>query len=571
MIGKITSLSVALILSIHFESAKSFVGPSTERTFSTCLNSFSTRGSSKGPPRRRGRFDADDEEWIEPSSDRRGKDRRPPNRNNRDRDNSFNKYEENTRGIRAPKPQIEEVITETNAHFYSKKSLSDPSLGVKQDLFLPLCEGAGITRPSRIQSLAWPTILSGSHTVVADQTGSGKTLAYLLPLLQRALETPGNKNVNGAPKVLILAPTAELADQLRAVCDKISKAVPFKTMVVTATGKLKTSIRDQIRIIQRQPIDVMISTPGRISTILRTRNSGLDLSQLQAIVLDEVDILLIDETFGPQLRTVGAAAPLEKTQFVFVTATLPDSVVETVEKEFRNVVQIRGPGLHRVAPTLKERLVDVSVPADKNRDAALCFDVKVKQLLKALRLNRCRRTLIFCNTVESCRSVENLLNRKDRRGQVFHVGAYHNAMTPEARNKNLDIFAKGRSNSEDENVDYVLICTDRAARGVDFDAAAVDHVVIFDFPKDPAEYVRRVGRTARAGRAGASTVFAYGWQLPVARKVMGSKLDSFAIAMKDEDEADEDGFEFRKRANKSRKSSEASIREGIESGQLWDS
>jgi ATP-dependent RNA helicase DDX18/HAS1 len=198
--------------------------------------------------------------------------------------------------------------------------------------------------------------------------------------------------------------------------------------------------------------------------------------------------------------------------------------------------------------------------------------IKAKQLLKALRLNRCRRTLIFCNTVDSCRSVENLMNRKDRRGQVFEVGAYHNAMTPEARNKNLNVFAKGKFGSEEDNVDYVLICTDRAARGVDFDAAAVDHVVIFDFPKDPAEYVRRVGRTARAGRAGASTVFAYGWQLPVARKVMGNKLDSFTIAAKEMDGGDDDddnGYEFRKRQHRKR-GKDASIKKDIESGRLWE-
>ncbi|CAJ1950762.1 unnamed protein product [Cylindrotheca closterium] len=470
-------------------------------------------------------------------------------------------------------PQEAETITDTNAHFYSKKTLTDPSLGVDQEMFMKLCRGAEITRPSRIQSLAWPQILSGAHTIVADQTGSGKTLGYLLPLLQRALQTPSDKNLLGAPKVLVLAPTAELADQLRVVCDKIAQTVPFKTMVVTANGKMKTSIRDQIRIIQRQPIDVMISTPGRISTILRTRNSGLDLSQLQAIVLDEVDILLIDETFGPQLRTVGAAAPLEKTQFVFVTATLPDSIVQTVEREFKGVVQVRGPGLHRVAPTVKENLVDVSVPSAQNRDADICFDVKAKQLLKALRLNRCRRTLIFCNTVESCRSVENLLNRKDRRGQVFDVGAYHNAMTPEARNRNLDRFSKGRygTTDEDDKVDYVLVCTDRAARGVDFDASPVDHVVIFDFPKDPAEYVRRVGRTARAGRAGASTVFAFGWQLPIARKMMGTKLNSFTMALDgtDKDVEDEE-YKSRRQLNKRGKNKKDTIKANIEDGSLWE-
>jgi ATP-dependent RNA helicase DDX18/HAS1 len=294
----------------------------------------------------------------------------------------------------------------------------------------------------------------------------------------------------------------------------------------------------------------------------------LDLVQLQAVVLDEVDILLIDETFGPQLRTISAAVPrLDQTQFLFVTATLPDQIVETVKAEFPDVVQVRGPGLHRVAPSLKERLVDVSVPSQSNQDAAMCFDVKAKQLLQALRQNRCRRTLIFCNTVESCRDVENLLKRRDRKGLVYEVGAYHNAMTPENRNENLDVFAKGRQG----DVDYILVCTDRAARGVDFDASPVDHVVIFDFPKDPAEYVRRVGRTARAGREGTCTVLAYGWQLPIARQVMGTKLDSFTIAGTElgEKAGDEDLYSFRK-DRRTKKRQVTAMKETIESGQLWD-
>ena len=375
---------------------------------------------------------------------------------------------ESTPQSRRSQPRFEEAaeITQTNAHFFSKKPLTDPTFyrcespneTENQEIHQSLCQAAGITRPSRIQSLAWPQILSGTHAIVADQTGSGKTCAYLIPCVLRALQTPPIK-INGSPKVLILAPTAELADQIRAVCSKISESGPsFNTMVVTANGKFTTSIRDQIRMIQRKPFDVLISTPGRISTILRTRNSGLDLSNVQSIVLDEVDILMIDETFGPQLRTVGAAAPLlDKTQFIFVTATLPDSIVQTITAEFPGVVEVKGPGLHRLAPSLKENLVDVSVPSDSNRNDALCFDVKAKQLLKALRQNRCRRTLVFCNTVESCRSVENLLNRKDRNNRVFEVLAYHSAMTPEARNANLQVFAKGRKGDNHENVDYILI------------------------------------------------------------------------------------------------------------------
>jgi ATP-dependent RNA helicase DDX18/HAS1 len=469
---------------------------------------------------------------------------------------------------------------EKPSHFFSKKSLEDPSFATPGSRLDKLCQGAEITRPSRIQSLAWPVVLEGKNCIIADQTGSGKTLAYLIPLLQRALESKSGPEINGAPRVLILAPTAELADQTRSVCAKLSKHVPFSTLVITAMGKHSTSIRDQIRIIQRQPCDVLITTPGRISTILRTRNSGLDLSYLQSIVLDEVDVLLLDETFGPQLRTVGAAAPVENTQFVFVTATLPDAVVKTVEKEFPGVVRVKGPGLHRVAPTVKERLVDVSVPSKYNRDFKLCFDIKAKQLLRALRQTRCRRTLIFCNTVDSCRQVENLLGRKDRRGQVYDIRAYHNAMTPEARNQNLAIFSHGAAGQHGkgavgDDVDSLLVCTDRAARGVDFEAAPVDHVILFDFPKDASEYVRRVGRTARAGRTGTSTVFAYGWQLPIARKVMGSKLDSFTVAVDEEEGATEylggvkGRLQQQQGKGKGKREADQTIRGNIAGGTEW--
>lgn len=457
------------------------------------------------------------------------------------------------------------------SHFFSQKSLSDSSFRFRQDssavdIFARLCAAAKIDRPSKIQSMAWPVLLKEQpqHAVIADQTGSGKTLAYLIPLLQRVILTARSGGTSTAataatPRLLILAPTAELADQIRVVCQKLAAdrnndddeddKLLFSTVVLTASGKYATNIRDQIRLLQqRKSVDVLISTPGRIATILRTKHAAkrvLDLSQLQAVVLDEVDVLLLDETFGPQLQTIGeattaAAAPaatveskaaISVTQFVFVTATLPDTVVAQVQEQFPGTVLVKGPGLHRVAPTVQERLIDVSVPSAKNRDAAACFDVKSRALQQALRQNRCKRTLVFCNTVSACRKVENLLQRMDRKNQIYTVKAYHNAMASESRNENLDFFAKaghGQNNGSGksavvDDTSYILVCTDRAARGVDFAAAAVDHVVIFDFPVDPAEYVRRVGRTARAGRDGVSTVLAYGWQLPIARSVMGQQ------------------------------------------------
>ena len=458
-----------------------------------------------------------------------------------------------------------------SSHFFSRKNLDDfaPDDPQKTAVYRQLCEGMGIQRPSKIQALAWPRLRQGQSAILAEQTGSGKTLAYLVPLIERMLTTPPIK-APGTPRIVILSPTSELADQARTVCDKLAQKAPFDTLVITATGQYNTNIRDQIRKLQRTPVDVLVSTPGRLSTILRTRHSGLDLSHVQAIVLDEVDILLLDDTFGPQLRTIGQAAPVDTTQFVFCTATLPDAIVQTVQREFPNVKQIRGPGLHKVAPTVKERLVDVSVPAPHHRNPDFCFDVKAKQLLKALRENRCRRTLIFCNTVETCRQVENLLKRHDRQGQLYEVGAYHNALSPDARRANLRALAQ----APDRNRDSILVCTDRAARGVDFGGTAVDHVVVFDFPSDPAEYVRRVGRTARAGRTGTCTVLAYGWQLPIARSVMTQgALQEFRAAEENQtpgaDEGDDWSTQERRRQKKQAKKKQDDMKSSIEDGRLW--
>ena len=160
-------------------------------------------------------------------------------------------------------------------------------------------------------------------------------MAYLIPILLRVFvggdddttrPHPTTTTTTGTPRILILSPTAELADQTRSICDKLSPYIPFRSMVISVQDKFSSSIREQVRLLQRTSFDVKISTPGRLSTILRTRNTGLDLSQLFSIALDEVD-----ETFGPQLP------------FVFVVATSPNGICQTVEQEFPGVVQIGVP------------------------------------------------------------------------------------------------------------------------------------------------------------------------------------------------------------------------------------
>jgi ATP-dependent RNA helicase DDX18/HAS1 len=415
---------------------------------------------------------------------------------------------------------------QSNNHFFSQKSLMDPrfytveSLNEEkedekrwcQDVFVKLCRGSAITRPSRIQAMAWPKILQKHHPacIIADQTGSGKSYAYLIPLilkmklLQRNTTTSASTagRAKNAPNVLILTPTSELASQLYNICKKLCKYVPFRTELIlsapfhphqtdtafiTATNNNTSTTneaslfqRNQVRTLtnpKKPPVDILVATPGRLASLLRAGH--LDFTHLQSLVLDEVDVLMVDETFGPQLKAVGVATPLQ-TQFLFVTATLPDTIVQSVTREFPTVQLIRGPGLHRVAPTLREELVDVSVPPGvSNRDLAACFQIKAQELSRALRKNKSERTLIFCNTVESCRSIENFLKRQDRRGKLRNVGSYHGAMTNEARTKELEKFCsttpndknnkKGTSANRDRNddtsIDRILICTDRAARG----------------------------------------------------------------------------------------------------------
>ncbi|GMH83646.1 hypothetical protein TrVE_jg11390 [Triparma verrucosa] len=426
--------------------------------------------------------------------------------------------------------------------YFSKKPLSDFSTSKK---WSAICKAAGITYPTKIQAIAWPSLLGDGTApcVIGEQTGGGKTLAYLVPPL---LNIEGKVEDNGVakPSILVLAPTSELVNQVASVSKSLTgKGAGFwRTSVVSASGKDEKdgTVREQARELSKKGADVLVGTPGRVSQLLNAKPFCLSLENLKTIVLDEVDVLISDDTFGEQLNRIGVKVG-EDARFVFVSATLPTTVIDLIEKEFggRKVTKFLGPGLHRAPAAVKEYLVDVSV--GDNRDPKMGFDKKADALMEALRRQKCERTLVFCNTVETCRKVENHLKRKDRKGDIYEVGAYHGAMNGASRTAALKKFSK-----KSHQTDQVLICTDRAARGVDFEGEKVDHVVVFDFPKDPAEYVRRVGRTGRAGRDGIVSVFAYGWQLPIARGVIGEKDGSKSTVDVFIDDDDDDDFKASK-------------------------
>ncbi|KAL2252182.1 UNVERIFIED_CONTAM: DEAD-box ATP-dependent RNA helicase 50 [Sesamum indicum] len=395
-----------------------------------------------------------------------------------------------------------------NSDFFSRKSFKE--LGCS-DYIIESLRSLQYVRPSHIQAMAFAPVLGGKSCVMADQSGSGKTLAYLVPLVQRLRqeELEGlSKSASQSPRVVILVPTAELASQVLSICRSLSKVgVPFRSMVATGGFRQRTQLENL-----RQGIDVLIATPGRFMFLLK--EGFLQLTNLKSAILDEVDILYNDEDFELALQSLVNSAPVTA-QYLFVTATLPVDIYNKVVEVFPDSEVIMGPGMHRTSPRLEEILIDCSGDEETERTPDTAFLNKKNALMHLVEESPVKKTIVFCNKIETCRKVENALKRFDRNEIRIKVLPFHAALEQESRLANIEAFR----NFPPNNISMFLVCTDRASRGIDF--AGVDHVVLFDFPRDPSEYVRRVGRTARgAGGKGKAFVFAVGKQVSLARRII---------------------------------------------------
>ena len=159
-----------------------------------------------------------------------------------------------------------------------------------------------------------------------------------------------------------------------------------------------------------------------------------------------------------------------------------------------------------------ERLIDCS--GGDTFDEQSGFYRKFKALMDLLEVDKADRALLFCNKIETCRKIENMLTRADRDGQKYRILPYHAALSREQQQRNLKEFMSSQTGTP-----LILVCTDRASRGLD--ASRVKHVILFDFPRDPSEYVRRVGRTARGALGqGRVSVLVLGRQVRLAREIM---------------------------------------------------
>ncbi|XP_045804072.1 DEAD-box ATP-dependent RNA helicase 50 [Trifolium pratense] len=400
-------------------------------------------------------------------------------------------------------------LPEADTNFFSLKSFKDIGCA---DFMIQSLHKLSLTRPSNIQAMSFPPIIARKSCIIADQSGSGKTLAYLLPIIQHLrqqellLQSPHHNSQS--PTVLILAPTSELASQVLDNCRSLSKSgVPFKSMVVTGGYRQKAQL-DSLK----QGVDVLIATPGRFLFLIK--EGFLHLTNLTCAVLDEVDILFGDEDFEKALQYLISSSPVD-TQYLFVTATLPKNVYSKLVEVFPDCEMVMGPSMHRISSRLEEIIVDCSGEDGQEKTLDTAFLNKKAALLKLAEKNRVPRTIVFCNKIETCRKVENALKRFDRKGIRIQVLPFHAAMTQESRLASMKEFTRSPS----KEVSQFMVCTDRASRGIDF--TRVDHVILFDYPRDPSEYVRRVGRTARGARGqGKAFIFVVGKQVSLASKVM---------------------------------------------------
>ncbi|KAK9054859.1 hypothetical protein SSX86_025938 [Deinandra increscens subsp. villosa] len=387
--------------------------------------------------------------------------------------------------------------------FFSRKSFKDVGCA---DYMLQFLNSQLIAYPSHIQAMSFPHVIEGKSCIIADQSGSGKTLAYLLPVIQsiRQDELEGlAKSLPQSPRVVIIVPTAELASQVLRNCRLMSKSgVPFRSMIATGGFKQKTQLESL-----RNELDVLIATPGRFLYLVQ--EGFLQLTNLKCAVLDEVDILFKDEDFQPALESLMNLSPVT-TQYLFVTATLPVNVYNKLVENFPDCQVIMGPGMHRTSSGLEEILVDCSGDDGVEKTPDTAFLNKKSALLKLVEEGPVTKTIIFCNKIETCRKVENALTRSHKKVLPFHA-----ALAQDLRVANMEEFCQTRLKDRS----LFLVCTDRASRGIDI--PGVEQVVLFDFPRDPSEYVRRVGRTARgAGGKGRAFIFVVGKQVSLASRII---------------------------------------------------
>jgi ATP-dependent RNA helicase RhlE len=318
----------------------------------------------------------------------------------------------------------------------------------------------GYKEPTPIQAEAIPVLLAGKDLIASAQTGTGKTAAFSLPIIsQLGPRGPG-------PRCLVLEPTRELALQTYENFLKFARFTQLRTGLVyggVGYGKQREDLE--------RGIDILVATPGRLLDHLDQRTVSLDLARF--LVLDEADRML-DMGFLPDVRRIILKCP-KKRQTMLFSATIPPAIETLTTWALTNPVKLEIGGRRQPAATVKHVLYPV---------AELQKETLLLALLEAIHWES---VIIFCRTKRGADTVDSFLRRANHKAAVIHSDRSQGE-----RQEALDGFKKGRFE--------VLVATDVAARGLDI--ADVSHVINYDVPEHPEDYVHRIGRTGRAQASG---------------------------------------------------------------------
>jgi ATP-dependent RNA helicase RhlE len=362
-------------------------------------------------------------------------------------------------------------------------------LGLAPEL-IDAIRDAGYREPTPIQAQAIPLALKGRDLIGLAQTGTGKTAAFTLPIVQRLLGGPRRL------RALILTPTRELAAQVRESFEKYGRHSGLRVAEIfggVALGPQETALR--------RGVDVVVATPGRLIDHLERQNLVFD--DLEVLVLDEADRML-DMGFAPQINQIVREVPPYRQTLLF-SATMPPEVEALARKYLRKplVVQV---GLRTQAV---DTVAHAVYPVPREKKSAL-----LAELLKRPEMDS---VLVFTRTKHGA---DRLVRHLDRAG--IEASAMHADKTQGQRMQALEGFREGKIR--------VLVATDIAQRGLDI--AGISHVINYDVPQRPEDYVHRIGRTGRAAATGDAFTFMSPDEIGMVRtieRVLGTPIPRISV------------------------------------------